>query len=107
VGSHRLGWAAALALVTVSAGGGSDAAAVGPPPAETLLDQVVARLGEASPAFDTQGLLAITVIRFDTPEWASFQGAVQFKSASVVKAGCRRAFRLQESRGVCSGRMAR
>jgi hypothetical protein len=69
-----------------SSGGGSRVSAANPPSAETLLDRVVARLGEVAPAFDTQGLLAVTVIRFDTPEWASFQGAEQFKSASVVKA---------------------
>jgi len=86
VGLHRGAWALALAVVAASSGGGSRVSAANPPSAETLLDRVVARLGEVSPAFDTQGLLAVTVIRFDTPEWASFQGAEQFKSASVVKA---------------------
>ncbi len=52
----------------------------------TLLDQVVARLGEFSPAFEGRGVLAVTVIRFDRPEWASFRGSEQFKAASVVKA---------------------
>ena len=86
MGLHRGAWALALALVAASSGDGSRVSAANPPSAETLLDRVVARLGEVSPAFDTQGLLAVTVIRFDTPEWASFQGAEQFKSASVVKA---------------------
>lgn len=84
--SSRRILAAVLALAAVSAGGRPGAAAASLPADETLLDRVVARLGEQAPAFDTQGLLAITVIRFDVPEWASYRGGEQFKSASVVKA---------------------
>ena len=55
-------------------------------PGETVLDLVVERLGAMSTSFETRGLLAVTVIRFDTADSASFRGAEQFKSASVVKA---------------------
>ena len=82
----RRALAAVLALAAVSAGGGTGAAVASLPATETLLDRVVARLGEQAPAFDNRGLLAITVIRFDVPEWASYRGGEQFKSASVVKA---------------------
>lgn len=54
--------------------------------ADTLLDRVVARLGELSPHYETRGVLAISVVRLDRPEWASFRGSEQYKSASVVKA---------------------
>jgi hypothetical protein len=55
------------------------------PQADTILDEVVARLGELAPQFESGGLLAVTVIRLDRPEWASYRGDEQLKAASTVK----------------------
>ena len=61
------------------------APALAAPQADTVLDEVVARLGELAPQFENGGLLAVTVIRLDRPEWASFRGQEQLKAASTLK----------------------
>ena len=65
---------------------GSTATGSADEPTPPLLDSVFERIEALAPGFADSGNIAVTVIRLDTRQQASFHGEDLFKAASVLKA---------------------